>query len=563
MVAKQTTEQIDAKKAQLAAMSIEELEAMPVESKEDKPTLRKLAVGLIPQASKLKRYELLAGLKALKNEVTEVIETTKTTDTKVIETTETLTLKVDLGELIGNEGLAEFCEYIHKKFIKVCDNSLGDDGYVKPEVLTPDLSDLAYELYRFIDEKQNREGNNITASHKIALRTDSIKLLDLMQEKLLKESKGSINYVTYKSSLPVFYSRLHKHFNEVSQRRKVHSKMNLSTRRENSSALDLKPIYQYAVSRLSNLHKFVSKDWVEVSVSLAIVTGRRLSELHHSDTKIELITDKDIAVIKQDLAKLPELEKFQKQLTQDVKLTVDEESKKLVNWISEHFTGGNFNAVFYQQYVKNLLKLSDSEFKQKFVKFTGQQKVSGKKSESKDNLVDKYYELFPSYFIPVMVSPELVVNAHQWLIDNNKVCDESAVYDARKLKAKENADFKKKENLESLTKGTMPHRRYSGDLAKYMKLWREKIGISQEYETQKLTKEVFTYKSLRAIYGNTFAELFGVVNDSNTTDYFLLLAAILGHSRADAMMGKALSDSITPQSYASDFKVSNYDVVWQ
>lgn len=581
MVAKQTSEQIEAKKLELLSYSEQDLLWLPFKSDDkEKKSLYKLGIGLIDGISKMKKHEALEALKSLRDKLkstdteiietaetaettdTEIIETAETTNTEVIETAETIAPKVDFGEVIGNEDLADFCQYIHKKFIKVCDNSLGDDGYAKPEILTPDLSDLAYELYRYIDEKQNRDGDNISASHKMALRTNAVKIIDLLQEKLLRESKGSINYVTYKSSLPVFYSRLNKHFNEISQRRKVHAKSNLSTRRKQSSGLDFKPIYEYAVSRLSNLEKFNSKDWVEVSVALAIVTGRRLSELHHSDTKIELITDDDIAVIKEDLAKLPKLEKFQNQLTKDVKLTIDDETKKLVSWISENFRGGNFNAVFYQEYIKGLLNLSDKEFKKKFVKFTGQQKVSGKKSESKDNLVDKYYELFPSYFIPVMMLPELVVNAHKWLIDNNKVCDELAVYDARKLKAKENAEMKKKENLESLTKGTMPHRRYSGDLAKYMKIWREKIGISQEYETQKLTKEVFTYKSLRAIYGNVFGELFGVVDESNNTDYFLLLAAILGHSRADAMLGKALSDSITPQSYASDFKVKNFDVVW-
>lgn len=146
------------------------------------------------------------------------------------------------------------------------------------------------------------------------------------------------------------------------------------------------------------------------------------------------------------------------------------------------------------------------------VNFTGQLKVKGDAEE--------YFAKYPSYQIPVLIDASLVCKAHQWLKDNNKVVDNSKAV----------------------------NRRYSGDISQAMKGLKANLDINHDF---------FTYKGLRTIYSQVCNKVFNNDDSDNT----LYLAEILGHGRGELLKGENLTDMLTPQSYNSDFNVSDTDCV--
>lgn len=149
---------------------------------------------------------------------------------------------------------------------------------------------------------------------------------------------------------------------------------------------------------------------------------------------------------------------------------------------------------------------------QHHVEFTGQLKVKGDAA--------KYFEQNPSYTIPVLVDADLVVKGHQWLKDSDKVVDSPEAV----------------------------NRRYSGDISDAMKTLKARLGVEHKF---------FTYKGLRTIYAQACNQIF----NNGDSDNILFLAEILGHGRGELLLGDELTDMLTPQSYNSDFVVTNADVI--
>ncbi len=148
----------------------------------------------------------------------------------------------------------------------------------------------------------------------------------------------------------------------------------------------------------------------------------------------------------------------------------------------------------------------------KHVSFTGQLKVKGDAEE--------YFAKNPSYKIPVLVDAKLVIEGHQWLKDNNKVVDNPKAV----------------------------NRRYSGDISQAMKGLKANLDINHDF---------FTYKGLRTVYAQVCSKVFNNDDSDNT----LYLAEILGHGRGELLKGENLTDMLTPQSYNSDFNVTDTDCV--
>lgn len=141
------------------------------------------------------------------------------------------------------------------------------------------------------------------------------------------------------------------------------------------------------------------------------------------------------------------------------------------------------------------------------LQFEGQLKARG--------LADEYYEKNPSYLIPSLVAPELVVAGHQWLIDQGKT--------------------------EEVTKKA--NNRFSRYLSETVK------ALGESLEVRPLKK--FTYKALRSIYS---LECVRRRNPNNPEKY---MALILGHGRGSLMTqgNKFITDVVTPQSYKADWEL--------
>jgi len=151
---------------------------------------------------------------------------------------------------------------------------------------------------------------------------------------------------------------------------------------------------------------------------------------------------------------------------------------------------------------------ADTSFERKgdALLFTGQLKAKGAAAD--------YYEENPTYEIPCLAYPELVVAGHAWLREKGKL----------------ESDPKK------------AHNRFS----RYLSEQTKKVFFQAEIPGDSKKK---TYKALRAIYGQVaFAR-------SGANDEAAYLAQILGHGRQDLASGGRIADFMTPQSYNSDWKV--------
>lgn len=146
------------------------------------------------------------------------------------------------------------------------------------------------------------------------------------------------------------------------------------------------------------------------------------------------------------------------------------------------------------------------------VEFTGQLKVKGDAAE--------YFEQNPSYTIPVLVDAQWVVKAHQWLKDNDKVVSNSKAV----------------------------NKRYSGDISDFVKILKQRLNIEHNF---------FTYKGLRSIYALVCNQVF----NEGDVDNNLYLASILGHGRGELLKWGDITDTITPESYKSDFRVVDVECV--
>ncbi|MEO1396000.1 MAG: protelomerase family protein [Cyanobacteria bacterium J06634_5] len=205
----------------------------------------------------------------------------------------------------------------------------------------------------------------------------------------------------------------------------------------NKTKVNVAPLIAYADSVLRALDTLKRRDWVQVSVAIAIATGRRMSEIHGESTK------------------------FERQGS--------------------------------------------------MLSFTGQLKASGEAAT--------YYQKNPSYVIPCLVSPDLIVAGHEWL--------------------------KKQGKVESSSKKA--HGRFSRYLSQQVKRVFFEAGV-------KGPASKHTYKALRVIY----AQVSFLKSDANDKDTYI--AEILGHGRSDLIARRTrVTDVVTPQVYNSDWVVTGYE----
>ena len=284
-------------------------------------------------------------------------------------------------------------------------------------------------------QEGSQEDGGLNFLTKLRYRTHIVNLLT----ELTETEKTAVYYKQLESCLEILKRQIKIQIADIANQKKGLQKRRVAQRKKEKETISFKPLYDFAVATLTKIDELKPRDWKRVSVSLALVTGRRLAEIHRHVTKFE--------------------------------------------YVNSHT-----------------------------VSFTGQLKTKGEAAE--------YFAENPSYEIPVLIDANLVVKAHQWLKDNSKVVDTS---DAA-------------------------NRRYSGDLSDFVKILKGKWDIQHQF---------FTYKGLRAIYASVCNQLF----NNNDTDNELYLAQILGHGRGELLRHDDIIDTITPQSYKSDFQVVDVDCV--
>lgn len=327
---------------------------------------------------------------------------------------------------------ADLSEYASKFFHRfkgiVASNLDLSNGETKPSIFA-DVAGLSAALLNYLNGLEGQQTNGgIADSTKLRYKVD---IMNALRDGI-KAEQGSFLKPALESAINILERALSQALKEQYQSRKHNYGQSLATRKQDKSEIDIRPFLTLSEQVLKNLGALKTRDWTLVSVAIAIATGRRMSEIHGTDTAFERNGD-------------------------------------------------------------NLL-------------FTGQLKAKGAAAS--------YYEENPSYEIPSLVNPDLVIAGHQWLRENKKL----------------EKDPKKSHNRFS---------RYLSEQAK--KLFFE-ANVDCDRKKQ-------TYKALRAIYGQVaFAR-------SGADDETAFLAEVLGHGRQDMASGGKIADFMTPQSYNSDWKI--------
>lgn len=417
------------KREQIAKYSRDELENFTLGA------LRKLAASVVPNAGKKRKSELIDELLAATKAERIVVALIPDMALEVVNTNEIITNQI--SEDLENTKLVDFSKSLYQEFRALVQSRWQSDGSWD-EAIQGDIAALAYRVIHWLDTQPGKEENGgLSFLTKLRYRTHIINLFT----SLVETEKTAVYFSQLESCLEMLKRQIKIQIGGIANQKKGLQERRVAQRKKEKETVSFKPLYDFAVATISKIDELKPRDWKRVSVSLAIVTGRRLAEVHRSFTKFEYIDESHVS-------------------------------------------------------------------------FTGQLKAKGDAAE--------YFAQNPSYEIPVLVNAKLVCKAHQWLKDNSKVVDTS---DAA-------------------------NRRYSGDLSDFVKVLKSKWDIKHEF---------FTYKGLRAIYANVCNQVF----NGNDTDNELYLAQILGHGRGELLTHGDIVDTLTPQSYKSDFRVVDVDCVSQ
>lgn len=415
------------KRERIAKYSREELEDFTLDG------LRKLALGVVPNASRMRKGQLIDELLTATKAERVAIALIPDVPLEVIEVNSAIAnVKV---EKLNKEDLVSWTHGLYREFRALVQSRWRSDG-TWDEAIHGDIAGLAYRVIHWLNTQPGEQGDGgLSFLTKLRYRTHIVNLLT----ELTETEKTAVYYKQLESCLEMLKRQIKIQIADIANQKKGLQERRVAQRKKEKETVSFKPLYELATATLTKIDELKPRDWKRVSVSLAIVTGRRLAEIHRSVTKFK--------------------------------------------YVNSHT-----------------------------VSFTGQLKTKGEAA--------KYFAENPSYEIPVLIDANLVVKAHQWLKDNSKVVDTP---DAA-------------------------NRRYSGDLSDFVKILKGKWGIQHQF---------FTYKGLRAIYASVCNQVF----NNNDTDNELYLAEILGHGRGELLRHDDIIDTITPQSYKSDFQVVDVNSV--
>lgn len=327
--------------------------------------------------------------------------------------------------------LSEYSPKFFKRFKSIVETNLDMSTGETKQSIFADVAGLSTALVTYLNGLEGKQANGgIANTTKLRYRTEIMNAL----KSSVQAEQGSFLKPALESAIAILERALSQALKQEYSAKKNDYKQKVAERKDDKTEIDAKPLLLFADSVLKNLETLKTRDWTMVSVAIAIATGRRMAEVHSTDTSFERKSD---ALL-----------------------------------------------------------------------FTGQLKAKGAAAE--------YYEKNPTYEIPCLVYPELVVAGHQWLRDNGKL----------------ESDPKK------------AHNRFSRYLSEQTKKVFFEANIAGDTKKK-------TYKALRAIYGQI---AFG---RSGASDEAAYLARILGHGRQDLASGGRIADFMTPQSYNSDWKVQS------
>jgi Telomere resolvase len=299
-----------AKREQIAKYTREELEDLTLKG------LQKLASGVIPNAARTRKAQLIEEIIAATKAERTVAALIPDTPLEVVEVNSAIAR--DYEEVIG-EDFSQFGNSLYREFRALVQARWKSDG-TWDEAIHGDISSLAYRVILWLNSKEGKEADGgLAFTTKLRYRTHIVNIFSEMVE----SEKGAVYFKQLSSCLEMFKRQIKIQIADITAQKKGLQERQLAKRKKQKAKISFAPLHTYATSVLERLDTLKSSDWKRVSVALAIVTGRRMAELHHVDTRFEYVDQSHVKFTGQMKIKGSAADYFEKLPSYDIPVLAD------------------------------------------------------------------------------------------------------------------------------------------------------------------------------------------------------------------------------------------------
>lgn len=301
-----------AKREQIAKYTKEELEDLTLKG------LQKLASGVIPNAARTRKAQLIEEILAATKAERTVAALIPDTPLEAVEVNSAIAR--DYEEVIS-EDFSEFATSLYREFRALVQARWKADG-TWDEAIHGDISSLAYRVIWWLNSKEGKEADGgLAFTTKLRYRTHIVNIFSEMVE----SEKGAVYFKQLSSCLEMFKRQIKIQIADITAQKKGLQERQLAKRKKQKAQISFAPLHAYATAVLEKIDTLKSSDWKRVSVALAIVTGRRMAELHHVDTRFEYVDQSHVKFTGQMKIKGSAADYFEKLPSYEIPVLADAE----------------------------------------------------------------------------------------------------------------------------------------------------------------------------------------------------------------------------------------------
>jgi hypothetical protein len=299
------------KREQVARYSREELENFTL------PALKKLASGVVPNASRMRKSQIIDELLAATKAERVLVDLIPDVPIEVVAANNAISNQKT--ENLNNEDLVSWTHGLYREFRALVQSRWRSDG-TWDEAIHGDIAGLAYRVIHWLNTQEgSQEDGGLSFLTKLRYRTHIVNLLT----ELTETEKTAVYYKQLESCLEILKRQIKIQIADIANKKKGLQERRVAQRKKEKETISFKPLYDFAVATLSKIDELKPRDWKRVSVSLAIVTGRRLAEIHRSVTKFEYVDRSHVSFTGQLKTKGEAAEYFEKNPSYEIPVLMD------------------------------------------------------------------------------------------------------------------------------------------------------------------------------------------------------------------------------------------------
>ncbi|MCL1474616.1 protelomerase family protein [Argonema antarcticum] len=299
------------KRERICKYSREELEYFTLDG------LRKLASSVVPNASRMRKGQLIDELVTATKALRVAIALMPDVPLEVIEANSAYAnVKV---EKLNNEDLVSWTHGLYREFRALVQSRWHSDGSWD-EAIHGDIAGLAYRVIHWLNTQPGEQGDGgLSFLTKLRYRTHIVNILT----ELVETEKTAVYFKQLESCLEMLKRQIKIQIADIANQKKGLQERRVAQRKKEKETVSFKPLYELATATLTKIEQLKPRDWKRVSVSLAIVTGRRLAEIHRRATKFEYVDKSHVAFTGQLKAKGDAAFYFEKNPSYEIPVLID------------------------------------------------------------------------------------------------------------------------------------------------------------------------------------------------------------------------------------------------